>query len=232
MKIFLAGATGAVGQPLCRLLAADGHQVTGTTRKPARATELRSLGVDPIVVDAFDAEALSVALLTARPDVVIHQLTDLPHGLDPTQMEAGRARNARLREEGTRNLVAAAVAAGAKRIIAQSIAFAYAPAPLPHRENAPLDPSARAVASLEQQVLGAPMVGIVLRYGRFYGPGTGFDRPAAGAAVHVEAAADAARRAVTHGCTGIYNIAEPDESLSSAKANADLGWVADFRIER
>jgi nucleoside-diphosphate-sugar epimerase len=232
MRILIAGATGAVGQPLCRLLIADGHQVAGTTRKPARANELRSLGVNPIVVDAFDAEALRIALLAAGPEVVIHQLTDLPPGLDPAQMEAGRARNARLREEGTRNLVAAALAAGSKRIIAQSIAFAYAPGPHPYREDAPLDPSARAVASLEQQVLGAPVVGIVLRYGRFYGPGTGFNEPAAGGAVHVEAAADAARRAVTHGSKGLYNITEPDESLSSAKANGDLGWAADFRIEQ
>ena len=232
MKVFIAGATGAVGQPLCRLLIADGHQVTGTTRKPARASELRSLGVNPIIVDAFDAEALRIALLTARPDVVIHQLTDLPPGLDPAQMEAGRARNARLREEGTRNLVAAAIATDAKRLIAQSLAFAYAPGPHPYREDSPLDPSARAVASLEQQVLTAPLVGIVLRYGRFYGPGTGFDKPAPGAAVHVEAAADAARRAVTHGAKGLYNIAEPDESLSSAKATAELNWAADFRISR
>ncbi len=75
------------------------------------------------------------------------------------------------------------------------------------------------------------MVGIVLRYGRFYGPGTGFDKPTAGGAVHVEAAADAARRAVTHGAKGIYNVAEPSETLSSAKAQAELGWTADFRIE-
>lgn len=231
-RILIAGATGAVGKPLCRLLVADGWQVVGTTRKPDRASELRALGVEPRVVDVFDAEALRMALLTTRPDIVIHQLTDLPPGLDPAQLEAGRASNARLREEGTRNLVAAAIAAGAKRLIAQSIAFAYAPGTHPYREDAPLDPSARAVASLEQQVLGAPMVGIVLRYGRFYGPGTGFEKPAAGGAVHVEAAADAARRAVTHGSKGIYNVAEPDEALSSAKANADLGWNADFRIER
>jgi nucleoside-diphosphate-sugar epimerase len=147
-------------------------------------------------------------------------------------MEAGRIRNARIREEGTRNLIAAAVAAGAKRLIAQSIAFAYAPGPRPYHEDSPLDPAARAVASLEQQVLAAPMTGVVLRYGRFYGPGTGFDNPAAGGAVHVEAAADAARRAVTHDAKGIYNVAEPGETLTSAKANADLGWSADFRIDR
>lgn len=230
-RIFIAGATGAVGRPLSRLLVADGWQVAGSTRKPERASELRALGVEPVIVDVFDADALRAALLTQRPDIVIHQLTDLPPGLDPAQMEAGRARNARIREEGTRNLVAAAIASGAKRLIAQSIAFAYAAAPTPYREDSPLDPSARAVASLEQQVLAeASLTGIVLRYGRFYGPGTGFDKPAAGGAVHVDAAADAARRAVTHGGKGIYNVAEPGDTLSSTKANADLGWRADFRI--
>lgn len=231
-KILIAGATGAVGKPLCRLLVADGWQVAGITRKSARASELRALGVEPLIMDVFDADTLRAALLEARPDIVIHQLTDLPPGLPPAEMEAGRARNARIREEGTRNLVAAAVGAGAKRMIAQSIAFAYAPGPTPYREDSPLDPAARAVASLEQQVLGAPMVGIVLRYARFYGPGTGFDKPAAGGAVHVEAAADAARRAVTRGAKGIYNIAEPGEPISSAKANTELAWTADFRIDR
>ena len=231
-RIFIAGATGVIGRPLSHLLVADGWQVAGSTRKPERATELRAMGVEPVLVDVFDASALRAALLAARPDIVIHQLTDLPPALDPKQMEAGRARNARIREEGTHNLVAAAVVCGAKRLIAQSIGFAYAPGATPYREDAPLDPAARAVASLEQQVLDSPMVGIVLRYGRFYGPGTGFDNPAAaGGAVHVDAAADAARRAVTHGAKGIYNIAEPGDALSSAKANAGLAWVADFRIE-
>jgi nucleoside-diphosphate-sugar epimerase len=230
MKVLIAGATGAVGKPLSQLLVADGWQVTGTTRKPDRATKLRTLGVEPVLVDIFDADQLRAVVVAARPDVVIHQLTDLPPGLPPAEMEAGRARNARIREEGTRNLVAAALAAGAKRMIAQSIAFAYAPGPTPYHEEAPLDPAARAVASLEQQVLATPMSGIVLRYGRFYGPGTGFDEPAAGGAVHVDAAADAARRAVTRGAKGIYNVAEPGETLSSTKANAELGWSADFRI--
>jgi nucleoside-diphosphate-sugar epimerase len=231
-RIFIAGATGAVGRPLCRLLVADNWRVVGSTRKPERAEELQALGVEPVVVDVFDAEKLRTALLAARPDIVIHQLTDLPPGLDPPQMDAGRIRNARIREEGTRNLIAAAVSAGAKRMIAQSIAFAYAPGPTPYDEDSPLDPAARAVASLEQQVLAAPMTGVVLRYGRFYGPGTGFDKPAPGGAVHVEAAADAARRAVTRGAKGIYNVAEPGETLTSAKANAELGWSADFRIRR
>jgi nucleoside-diphosphate-sugar epimerase len=234
-RIFIAGATGAVGIPLSRLLITDGWQVTGSTRKPERARELREWGVDPVIVDVFDAEKLRATVVAARPDIVIHQLTDLPHGLPAAEMEAARIRNARIREEGTRNLVAAAVASGATRMIAQSVAFAYAPGRTPYREEAPLDASGlsgRAAASLEQQVLEAPIVGIVLRYARFYGPGTGFAEPAAGGAVHVEAAADAARRAATRGMKGIYNVGEPGETLSTAKAIDDLGWSADFRIGR
>jgi nucleoside-diphosphate-sugar epimerase len=124
-------------------------------------------------------------------------------------------------------------------MIAQSIAFAYAPGPLPYHEEWPLnidalDPaglSARAVASLEQQVLQAPLTGIILRYGKFYGPGTGFDDPPSGGPVHVDAAADAARRAVTRGRTGIYNIAEDHGTISSRRAAIELGWNPDFRID-
>ncbi|HEX7045012.1 MAG TPA: NAD(P)H-binding protein [Burkholderiales bacterium] len=237
-RVFLAGASGAIGRRLCRLLVEDGWEVTGTTRSPEKAALLRALGVVPVVVDVYDAEALARAVVAARPDVVIHQLTDLPPGLDPAQMPAARVRNARLRDVGTRHLVAAAVAAGAKRLVAQSIAFAYAPGSLPYTEDAPLNidaPDAAArinacgVASLERQVLAAPLTGIVLRYGRFYGPGTGVHTRPSGGAVHVDAAADAARRAALRGRAGIYNVAEEDGTVSSRKAREELGWRADFR---
>lgn len=235
--VFVAGAGGAIGRTLCRLLVEDGWAVVGTTRSAERAAMLRALGVEPVVVDVFEEGSLRAAVCRARPAVVIHQLTDLPQGLDPTKMAKARIRNARLREIGTRNLVAAAVAAGAKRLIAQSIAFAYAPCPMPYGEDAPLnldDPelgvTARAVASLERQVLDAPLEGIVLRYGKLYGPGTGFDAPGALCPVHVDAAADAARRAVTRGRPGIYNIAEEEGLVCSRKAAAELGWAPDFRL--
>jgi nucleoside-diphosphate-sugar epimerase len=227
--IFIAGATGAIGRPLCRLLVSEGWHVTGTTRSPAMAQALAALGVTPVVVDVFDAAALHRAIAAARPDVVMHQLTDLPLGLDPAKMTEGRQRNARIREVGTRNLVAAAVAAGAGRMVAQSIAFAYAPGPMPYGEDAPLDPSATAVTSLEQQVLGAPLDGVVLRYGRLHGPGTGFDAPQKVSPLHVDAAADAARRAATGG-TGIYNVAEDDGTVSIRRAVERLGWDPNFRI--
>jgi nucleoside-diphosphate-sugar epimerase len=148
-------------------------------------------------------------------------------------------RNARIREVGTRNLLAAAVAAKVTRMVAQSIAFAYAPGPMPYAEDAPLNVDApdrvglstRGVTSLEQQVLHAPLEGIILRYGKLYGSGTGFDHPPSGGPVHVDAAADAARRAITRGMKGIYNIAEDDGTVSSRKAAVELGWTPDFRID-
>jgi len=240
-RAFIAGASGAIGRRLCRLLVDDGWEVVGTSRSVDRAAALQASGVHPVIVDVFDESALHRAVAEAKADVVIHQLTDLPPALDPTKMAEARVRNARIREVGTRNLVAAAVAGGVKRMVAQSIAFAYAPRPLPYREDSPLDivsadaanaMSARAVASLEQQVLGAPFVGIVLRYGKLYGPGTGFDGPRGDGSLHVDAAADAARRAITRGKAGIYNIAESDGMISSLKAERELGWSSGFRIDR
>jgi nucleoside-diphosphate-sugar epimerase len=198
---------------------------------------LRELGVEPAVVDVFDAGLLLDIVRKAEPEIVVHQLTDLPPRLDPAKMAEALVRNARLRDIGTRNLVAAAVAAGAKRMVAQSLAFVYAPGPMPYGEDAPLllddlsyGATARAVASLEQQVTAAPLVGIVLRYGKLYGPGTGFDVPATGTPLHVDDAADAARRALTRGEAGVYNFAEDDGTVSINKAAGALGWVPGFRL--
>src|SRR5690606_14138995 len=175
-----------------------GHEVAGTTRSAAKAAALRVLGVRPVVVDVFDAPAVERAVVDFGPEIVIHQLTDLPPGLDPSKMEEATARNARIRDEGTRNLVRAALAAGARRLVAQSIAWAYAPGPEPHAEDDPLDLGAEGrrgvtvagVAALERQILNAPpLEGIVLRYGQFYGPGTGVDAANGAAPVHVDAAA-------------------------------------------
>jgi nucleoside-diphosphate-sugar epimerase len=239
IRILVAGASGVIGRRLCRLLVEDGWHVTGTTRSPDRAPALRALGVEPAIVDVFDEQLLRRVVAETRPEVVVHQLTDLPPALDPARMPEAIVRNARIRDIGTRNLIAAAVAANARRMIAQSIAFAYAAGPLPYDESAPLnvdapDPagiSARGVASLEQQVLHASLEGIVLRYGKFYGPGTGFDHPPSGGPVHVDAAADAARRAVARGRPGIYNVAEEDGTVSSRRAAAELDWTPDFRIK-
>jgi len=228
--VFVAGAGGAIGRVLCELLLGDGWHVVGTTRKPATASDLGSLGVDPVVVDVFDRDSLVRAVVDAAPEVVVHQLTDLPRERSPSSMAAARPRNARIREIGTANLIAAAEASGARRLIAQSIAFAYAPDPRPHREDAALDvSSAPAVAKLEELVLGCAMEGIVLRYGRLYGPRTWSLTRSGEAPVHVDAAADAARRALTLGKRGVYNVAEDDGVVSSVKANSELGWSASFR---
>lgn len=170
---------------------------------------------------------------------MIHQLTDLPAGLDPEKMEAALIRNARLREEGTKNLVSASIKAGVSKMIAQSIAFVYEPGQLPYTEESPLlnfeDPAygetSRALASLEEQVLNAKFDGIVLRYGMLFGPGTGFDSAIdAIPCVHVEAAAQAALLAIKCKENGIYNVAIKDERLSTDKATSLLKWNADFRI--
>ena len=238
-NIFLAGASGVIGRRLCLLLVHDGWSVVGTTRSPEKVNMLRDIGVEPVVVDVFNEARLLEVVRQAEPEIVVHQLTDLPPALDPAKMAEALVRNARLREIGTRNLVAAAVAVGAKRMVAQSIAFAYAPGPKPYLEDAPLlldDPAlgvtARAVASLEEQVSTAPLTGIILRYGKLYGPGTGFDLPPSDGPLHVDDAADAARRALTRGETGVYNIAEDDGTVSINKAADALGWTPGFRIAR
>lgn len=237
-NIFIAGATGAIGRRLCRLLVNDGWSVTGTTRSPEKAPMLRGLGVEPVVVDVFNESLLFEMVRKAKPEIVVHQLTDLPPALDPTRMAEALVRNARLREIGTRNLVAAATAAGATRMVAQSLAFVYAPGPRPYREEAPLflddaafGETARAVASLERQVLNAPFTGIVLRYGKLYGPGTGFELAPSEGPLHVDDAADAARRALTRGAAGIYNIAEDDGTVSITKAADAFGWIPGFRLD-
>src|SRR5215831_1325122 len=173
MRIFLAGAAGAIGKRLVPLLLDAGHHVVGTTRSAIKADTLRAAGVVPVVIDVFDAPALSRAVSAARPDIVIHQLTDLPPGLDPARMVEATQRNARIRSEGTRNLVAAALEAGAHRLVAQSIAWMYAPGPEPHSEDDPLDIHARGtraitvagVLTLERLTVSSPPIeGVVLRY--------------------------------------------------------------------
>jgi nucleoside-diphosphate-sugar epimerase len=238
-RIFLAGAYGAIGRRLTPLLHGAGHYVCGSTRSNANADALRSLGAEPVVVDVFDASALSRAVASARPDVVIHQLTDLPKDLDPRQMGAATVRTARIRSEGTQNLVRAAIASGAHRLVAQSIAWVYAPGAEPHAETDPLDAvvegesgiKLQGVIALEDLTLKSPSLqGVVLRYGQLYGPGTAFDQPSNFAPVHVDAAAYAALLAIEHGDPGIYNIAQSNRHVATEKARAELGWDPNFRL--
>ncbi len=241
MRIFLAGATGAIGRRLTPLLLAAGHVVTGTTRSVDKAGELKARGVEPAVVDAFDRGALLDAVVRARPDIVIHQLTDLPRVFDPAWRTEILTRNARLRREGTANLMAAARAARCRRVIAQSLAFVYAAGPEPHVETDALASAegegrdainARGVRALEEAVLNAPGIeGIVLRYGLLYGAGTWFAAPSGRVPLHVDAAAHAALLALTRGPPGIYNIAEDDGAVSIEKARRELGFDPAFRLD-
>jgi nucleoside-diphosphate-sugar epimerase len=239
MRIFLAGATGVIGRSLVPLLIGDGHTVIGTTRSPDKAKALRQAGVTPVVLDIFEKGAVAEAMRAAAPEVIIHQLTDLPQSADPDKLAAALESNARIRIEGTRNLMVAAAAVGARRVVAQSIAFIYAPGEGARVETDPLamqpdgtpGTSLRGVLSLEEQVLGAPgVVGVVLRYGRLYGPGTWNENgPKVTGGLHVDAAAQAARLALTRG-QGIYNIADDDGAYSIAKARRELGFDPAFRI--
>ena len=157
MRIFVAGASGVIGVRLVPLLVAGGHVVAGMTRSPGKAGLLGKLGAQPVVGDVFDAGALIRTVSGFGPDVVIHQLTDLPDHRGDAAALSGR--NDRMRTEGTHNLLAAAAAAGAGRVIAQSISWEL---PTPDRRAA--------TAELERAVLQAG--GVVIRYGQFYGPGT------------------------------------------------------------
>ena len=239
-KVFLAGATGAIGKRLVPQLLDAGCEVFATTRSERKVAELKTAGVTPIVVDVFDAPALSRAMTAVRPEIVINQLTDLPANLEPSGMTEGIARTTRIRIEGTRNLVAAALESGARRVIAQSLAcWVYADGPQPYAENVPLDLRAEApnaivvkgVATLEQlTTMSPPIEGMVLRYGQLYGPGTGRAEPARPAPLHVDAAAHAALLAIDRGEPGIFNIAEDDGFVSSAKAVRELGFDPGFRL--
>jgi nucleoside-diphosphate-sugar epimerase len=158
MRIFLAGATGVIGVRLVPLLIADGHHVAAMTRSPQKTEGLRALGAEPVLCDVFDAAALTAAMIPFGPEMVMHQLTDLPD--DVGRLADYAARNDRIRTEGTRNLIAAAQAAGATRLLAQSIAWRP-----PGREAV--------VEQHERQVLDAG--GVVIRYGQLYGPGTFYE---------------------------------------------------------
>jgi nucleoside-diphosphate-sugar epimerase len=157
MRIFLAGASGVIGQRLIPRLVQAGHVVGGLTRSRSKMELLSRLGAEPILCDVFDREALIQAVCGFQPDVVLHELTDLPD--DAAQINELADLNARIRTEGTRNLIEAARRSGSPKILAQSLAW-----------QLPDGPDAKAVAELERSVLAEG--GVVLRYGQFYGPGT------------------------------------------------------------
>jgi nucleoside-diphosphate-sugar epimerase len=233
MRILVAGGSGVIGRNLIPMLVEKGHAVTGTTRSAAKTSLITSLGAKALIVDVFDQMLVRQAVTAARPDVIIHQLTDLPDVADPSKAAEMAEANARLRIDGTRHLMGAAKAVGVKRVIAQSVAWLYAEGPEPHSERdvlnlkatGPLRRSLEGVFALESAVTGTPGVdGIVLRYGPFYGAGTWTTEPNGRGSVHVKAAACAAALAVDRGKPGLYNIAEDDGFLKISKARKELGF--------
>ena len=243
MRVFVAGASGAIGRPLVRKLVAAGHEVTGTTRSNARAEEIRAAGARAVVVDALDRDALIAAVEEAAPEAVVHQLTALPQRMNFKKEELYTGTN-RLRTEGTRNLLDGARAAGARRFVAQSIAFAYPndgarvkteDDPILTDAPEPFGSGVRALHEMESAVVGAEGIdGLVLRYGFFYGPGTHYGEggymledvrrrrmPIVGRGegtfsfIHVEDAADATLAAIERGAPGIYNVTDDEPARLS-----------------
>ncbi|HSS88063.1 MAG TPA: NAD(P)-dependent oxidoreductase [Streptosporangiaceae bacterium] len=236
MRVFVAGAAGAIGQQLLPQLVAQGHRVTASTRSPAKAARLRELGAEPVVVDGLDAMAVGEAVARAEPEAVVHQMTSLAGGSGLRHFDRMFAVTNQLRTQGTDHLLAAAAAAGARRFIAQS----YTGWPNIREggpvktEDDPLDPdppaaqrqSLAAIRYLERVVpAAAPMQGIVLRYGSFYGPGAsgafvGLVRkrrlPVIGdgagiwSFLHIRDAAAATVAALEHGRAGVYNVVDDE----------------------
>jgi nucleoside-diphosphate-sugar epimerase len=239
MRVFVAGATGAIGRQLVPRLVTAGHEVTGMTRSESKQAMLAEVGAVPVVADALDADQVADAVARARPDVIVHQLTAIG-AVDVRHFEQSFAPTSRLRTEGTDYLLSAGHAVGVRRFVAQSSgAFAYArTGGAVKGEEDPLDPSparemrgtVAALRHLEQAVLGAQWTeGIVLRYGAFYGPGTSMapgeeqfelirrrklplvgDGGGVWSFIHVADAADATIAAVEHGSRGVYNVVDDD----------------------
>jgi 2-alkyl-3-oxoalkanoate reductase len=237
VRVFVAGASGAIGRRLVPQLVEAAHEVTGMTRSDESAERIRAAGAKAAVCDAFDAEAVSDAVGRARPDAVVNQLTSLPERYDPRKIDYEPTNRVRL--EGGRNLIAAARAAGVRRLVIQSIAFIYAPegdwvkdeearpfTDAPGRFNTGVE----AMLAAERDALEASgLEGLVLRYGFFYGPGT-YYAPGGSQAedvrrrrfpivgkgsgvfsfIHIDDAASATVAALERGGPGVYNVVDDD----------------------
>ena len=239
MRVFVAGATGAIGRQLLPRLVAAGHEVHGMTRSESKRAMIRELGAVPVVADALDPDQVAEAVGRSKPDVIVHQLTAIGGVERYTERDA--APTNRLRTEGTDYLLSAGQAVGVRRFVAQGVAafgaYARTGGPVKSEED-PLDPTPvremratlAAIRHLQQAVLGAKWTeGIVLRYGAFYGPGTSLapgeaqfelvrkrkfpvvgDGGGVWSFIHVADAAEATVAAVEHGVRGIYNVVDDD----------------------
>jgi nucleoside-diphosphate-sugar epimerase len=239
MRVFVAGATGAIGKQLVPRLVAAGHEVHGMTRSESKQAMLAELGAVPVVADALDPDQVAEAVGRATPDVIVHQLTAIGT-VDMRHFDRDFALTNRLRTEGTDHLLSAGHAVGVRRFVAQSAVYGFyaRTGGAVKTEEDPLDPSPpremreamAAVRHLEAAVLGARWTeGIVLRYGAFYGPGTSLSAggeqfelvrrrkfPLVGdgggvwSFIHIADAAEATVAAVEHGRRGVYNIVDDD----------------------
>jgi nucleoside-diphosphate-sugar epimerase len=238
VRVFLAGASGVIGPPLISRLAQEGHEVVATTRSEGKAGRLRELGAEPVIADVFDRDRLGAAMVSARPEAVINHLTDLSGAFGSARPGKQFEANDRIRAEGGPNIVEAARAAGARRIVAQSVAFFYSPEgrdvkveedTLYRDGPAPVAHAVDAVLGLEQAVTRTDGVdGVVLRFGFWYGPRTGYapggaiaemvakrrypivgDGSATSSFVHIEDVTEASVAALD-APPGIYNVTDDD----------------------
>jgi nucleoside-diphosphate-sugar epimerase len=244
MRVFVAGATGAIGRRLVPRLVEAGHQVSAITRSKEKLGMLYDLGAEAVVCDVFDAGRLGSVVARAEPEVVINQLTDLPQSLNPRKLKVYYAANNRVRREGTRNLLDAARGAGVRRFIVQGAAYWYAPtggavkteeAPLYLDAPPPIGPAVETMRAVEDAVLSADGIeGVLLRYGMFYGPGTWYAKdgdvgrqvrkrryPMIGhgegtySFIHIDDAASATVAALELARPGVYNVVDDDPASAA-----------------
>ena len=243
MRVFVAGATGAIGKRLVPQLVEAGHEVTAITRREENLAGLYEMGAEPVLCDVFDAGKLGSVLAQAEPDAVINELTDLPQSLNPRRLKEYYAANNRVRREGTRNLLSAARGAGVRRFLVQGSAYWYAPtggavkteeASLYLDAPSPIGQAVQTIKDVEEAVLSAEGIeGIVLRYGMFYGPGTWYAKdgdvgkqvrkrryPMIGngegtySFIHVDDAASATVAALERARPGVYNVVDDEPATA------------------
>jgi nucleoside-diphosphate-sugar epimerase len=238
MKVFVAGATGALGKQLVPMLVANGHDVVGITRTEAKRDQLRSLGARPVVADALDADAVGRAVGEAEPDVIVHQLTAIPPAINMRRFDREFALTDRLRTEGTDHLLSAGHALGVKRFVAQSNAgmpYARTGGPV-KREEVPLDPDPPPVARqglaairhLEAAVTGAQWTeGLVLRYGWFYGPGTSIALDPLGSQIEL---IRKRQFPIVGGGTGIWSFIHIEDAATATVAAVEGGPAGIYNV--
>jgi nucleoside-diphosphate-sugar epimerase len=237
MKVFVAGATGALGKQLVPLLVGNGHDVVGMTRTEAKRDQLRSLGAQPVVADALDADAVGRAVGETQPDVIVHQLTAIPPKINMRRFEREFALTNRLRTDGTDHLLSAGRAAGVTRFVAQSNASVYARTGGPiKREDAPVDddpaPEMRqgvaALRHVEAAVTGAQWTkGIVLRYGWFYGPGTSIAVNPLGSQIELFRKRQVP---VVGGGTGVWSFIHIEDAAAATVAAVEGGPAGIYNV--